>query len=189
MTTFFTADTHFSHANIVKHCKRPFSSIEEHDEELIRRWNARVTDKDILYHLGDFGFGKSAKLLEIRKCLRGKIHLIRGNHDKNLQRDFLETLSSCYHYGDIKIPDPDRHCTQRIIMSHFPFATWEARPYGSYCLHGHSHGNLVTREIMLRLDVGVDTWNFQPVSYEEIRDIMVARAFELAKLKAEREDS
>ncbi|MBL8880695.1 MAG: hypothetical protein JNG88_16400 [Phycisphaerales bacterium] len=51
---WFTADTHFGHANIIKHCRRPFASVEEMDETLLRNINARVGRSDTLYHLGDF---------------------------------------------------------------------------------------------------------------------------------------
>ena len=41
---FFTSDTHFKHANIIKFCERPFGSIEEMNEALIANWN-RVVGK------------------------------------------------------------------------------------------------------------------------------------------------
>ena len=46
--TFFIADLHFGHKKVIEFEKehRPFSTIEEHDEELVRRWNARVSKKD-----------------------------------------------------------------------------------------------------------------------------------------------
>ena len=57
---FFIADTHFNHKRIVeireKERGRKFASLEEHDEELIRRWNATVGKKDTVWHLGDFSF-------------------------------------------------------------------------------------------------------------------------------------
>ena len=57
---FFTADTHFGHANILKHeaASRPFASIEEHDEQLVQNWNAVVGPKDTVWHLGDLGWGR-----------------------------------------------------------------------------------------------------------------------------------
>ena len=71
---FFIADTHFNHKRIVeireKERGRKFASLEEHDEELIRRWNAMVGKKDTVWHLGDFSFGKRG--LPVAARLNGK---------------------------------------------------------------------------------------------------------------------
>ena len=50
---FFTADLHFGHENVIKLDGRPFANVEEMDEELIRRWNAKVGKGDLVYVLGD----------------------------------------------------------------------------------------------------------------------------------------
>ena len=83
METFFTCDTHFSHANIVKYCSRPFSSVSEMNQEMIARWNAVVGAEDTVYHLGDFAMVKAYEWPAILKQLNGsrKI-LIRGGHDR-----------------------------------------------------------------------------------------------------------
>ena len=39
---FFTSDTHFFHEGIIKFCNRPFESVEEMNETLIRNWNETV---------------------------------------------------------------------------------------------------------------------------------------------------
>lgn len=54
---FFTSDTHFFHANIIKYANRPFGSVEEMNEELIRCWNETVPEDGVVYHLGNFSFG------------------------------------------------------------------------------------------------------------------------------------
>ena len=82
--TFFTSDTHFNHANVIKYCARPFASLEAMNREMITRWNAVVGPEDTVYHLGDFAMGKSSEWPGFLRQLNGarKI-LIRGNHDGN----------------------------------------------------------------------------------------------------------
>ena len=55
---FITSDLHFGHKNILEYDKRPFSSIEEHDESLIENWNSLVRPQDLVYCLGDITLGK-----------------------------------------------------------------------------------------------------------------------------------
>jgi calcineurin-like phosphoesterase family protein len=54
----------------------------------------------------------------------------------------------------------------RLVLCHYPLAVWNRRHYGSVHLHGHSHGALAS--IGMRLDVGVDAWDFRPCSLPEI---------------------
>ena len=51
---YFTADLHFYHENVISHASRPFSSVEEMNEALIRNWNKIVKPTDEIYILGDF---------------------------------------------------------------------------------------------------------------------------------------
>ena len=52
--TWFTADFHFGHANIIRYCSRPFATVEEMDQTIVERLNASVKPNDVLYFLGDF---------------------------------------------------------------------------------------------------------------------------------------
>ena len=58
MNIWFTADQHFGHANIIKFAKRPFASVEEIDEVMIARCNARDHHSDTESHVGDFAFAE-----------------------------------------------------------------------------------------------------------------------------------
>ena len=46
---FFTGDLHFGHENVIAFDNRPFSTVDEMDEELIKRWNAKVGKGDLVY--------------------------------------------------------------------------------------------------------------------------------------------
>lgn len=54
---WFTSDTHFGHANIIKYCNRPYKDTEEMNADLIKRWNSTVGKDDLVWHLGDFSLG------------------------------------------------------------------------------------------------------------------------------------
>lgn len=78
---YFIADTHLNHENIIKYCNRPFENSNEMNEYIINKWNSVVTKNDIVYHLGDVGFGSTDELKELVGRLNGTKILIRGNHD------------------------------------------------------------------------------------------------------------
>lgn len=53
---FYISDIHFGHASVLKFDNRPFETVEENDRILMENWNARVTDKDDIYIIGDFAY-------------------------------------------------------------------------------------------------------------------------------------
>ena len=73
MTTWFTADTHFGHANVIRYCERPFASVQEMDDVLIENWNYIIKPKDTVYHLGDFTLAGKEKANDYFSRLNGKI--------------------------------------------------------------------------------------------------------------------
>ena len=88
---YYISDCHFGHLNVLRFDKRPFKNIDENDSELIRRWNERVTDEDDVYILGDFSWCGPTRTTHILQQLKGRKHLIRGNHDSRfLNREFSD---------------------------------------------------------------------------------------------------
>ena len=90
------SDTHFGHANIIRHCNRPFESVEEMNEVMIARWNAVVRPQDHIYHLGDVAGPHVYD--QIMPRLAGHKRLILGNHDdtipmQKLMRHFDKILA------------------------------------------------------------------------------------------------
>lgn len=159
MQTFFTADTHFGHKRIIDLAKRPFADVAEMDNELIRRWNERVQPGDIVFHLGDFSFARPARYLE---QLNGRKHLDLGNHDRKRALDlrgWFETISDGFR--EIAIGD------DFVVLCHYALRVWNRSHHGSLHLYGHSHGNLPGDS--QSCDVGVDCWDFRPVTLPEIK--------------------
>ena len=170
MKTFFTSDTHFGHKRILEYCAttRQYSSIEEHDEALIEKWNSVVGKNDLVYHLGDVSFSTHQRNVEIFQRLNGKVSLILGNHDRGMgellpyARNIVEIVS----YKEIKVGK------KHFMLFHFPIESWNKVHYGSIHLHGHTHGAIShhpTDAKARRMDVGVDCHKDNaPFTVEEI---------------------
>lgn len=175
---FYTSDTHFNHDTIRRYCSRIYGSVEEMNESLIRNWNAIVKPEDTVYHLGDFGFGKVEQLWRIRQRLHGNICLITGNHDRLVgDSAFDRMFGFVMPYYEQKIEDEEMDHRQTIVMCHYAFEVWNKRHFGSWHLHGHSHGTLHSPDYQARLDVGVDSNGMAPLSYDEVKHIMTKKAF------------
>lgn len=159
MAVWFTSDTHFGHRSMVTQGWRPFALVEHMDEVLIDRWNAHVSRGDTVYHLGDFTLGGLEMAKHYRHRLNGKIHLIWGNHDRPGVRK-APFWSSSQYAAEIRVNG------RRVVLCHYAMEVWNNCHHGSLMLHGHSHGNLLGNS--QRLDVGVDAWDFAPVSMDRI---------------------
>jgi calcineurin-like phosphoesterase family protein len=160
LAVFFTSDTHFGDPRVLRIDKRPFKSIPEHDEALIARWNETVSDDDEVWHLGDFALHASPRRIdELLLVLKGRKHLITGNNDGP---DTLaaQGWASIQAYAEIHLDG------KALVLCHYAFRTWKNMGRGWIDLHGHSHG-LLKRQTR-QYDVGVDVWDYRPVTLEAI---------------------
>lgn len=76
---YYTADLHFHYALLLP--SRPFATVEEMDEALVKNWNDTVGPEDTVYLVGDIGWNGGRVPGELLERLSGHKHLIRGNHD------------------------------------------------------------------------------------------------------------
>jgi len=133
INTWFISDTHFGHKNILEYEKeaRPFSCLEEMHEVMIDRWNSVVNRKDIIYHLGDFAFGR--RNIQIAERLNGKKKLIMGNHDIYSSSDYIKYFDKLY--GVI--------FWNKCILSHMPVSEDGLCVRWFLNVHGHLHSKNV----------------------------------------------
>lgn len=177
---WFTADLHLGHDNIRRYCNRPFDSVELMDARIITNWNSVIQPEDDVWIVGDFAFGKADAWSNYLSRLMGRKHLILGNHDREkiwsgpMIGQQFQTLT---HYHELKIEDEEMDCEQLIVLCHYAFQTWNKSHHGSWHLHGHSHGTLPSPDTMARMDVGVDTNDFKPYSYEDVKRVMTRKVF------------
>jgi calcineurin-like phosphoesterase family protein len=134
---YFTSDLHLGHKNIIKLCDRPFASLEDMDETLVANWNQVVTNGDTIYIIGDLMFRTQTHPADVLKRLKGKKHLILGNHDRSWLNkvdatDFFKSVESYTEISDGK---------RKLALCHYPMMSWGGTGKGSYLIHGHIHNN------------------------------------------------
>lgn len=171
---YFTADWHVFHKNIIRYSKRPFKSLEEMADVLIENTNKKVPVNQTLYILGDFSYGSFDETKELFKRIKCKnVILVKGNHDRMKPVDYQKIgFKHVFDYAEVKY-EKKLYC-----LSHYPYLTWRNAHRGSRMLCGHSHSSLNhLHDQTTRLDVGVDCFNFTPVSINEIEEIMKDRVY------------
>lgn len=191
MNIWFSADIHLGHANIAAYCKRPWLKDGDWSEEhgwvsdearedtaermnrgLIRNWNSRVAEGDVVYHIGDFcnkgrnrGVrGTRTPAADWETMLRGKIIHIRGNHDGN------NGVRPCLNYGEITFAG------MKWFLVHQPPNRIEEIPEDcDAVICGHVHELWSERMIegthIPMINVGVDVRKYAPVRLDEVAGI------------------
>lgn len=79
---FVTSDTHFSHARISELAGRPYATVDEMNDDLVRRWNDTVSPSSVVLHLGDVALGPIEESIGLTARLNGRKLLVPGNHDR-----------------------------------------------------------------------------------------------------------
>lgn len=170
---FWTSDAHYLHKAIIWMEHRPFKDVEEMNQTLVDNWNAVVSDDSTVFFTGDVSYKGSQKaLVHILNSLRGKIHLILGNHDKPniLSRSGrFETISDIL---DIKVKDGDS--LQSITNIHYPMISWRNSSRGSWCCSGHTHSTLVSGHPNM-VNVCVENWDYSPISYYQLKEYITQK--------------
>lgn len=158
MNTLLTADTHFGSERTLTLSKRPFATVEEMNEIIVKLWNQTVKPEDKVYHLGDFGDYKFCKKLN------GKIILILGNYElKDIEEgivtreELVEKYGFAEVYDNLNIPE-----LNGIFATHCPNDCKK----DEFNLFAHIHGLQLCKRY--GLNVGIDAHHFRPISIEDV---------------------
>lgn len=168
---YFISDTHFFHQNIIKYCDRPFPSVEEMNEQLIKNWNQVVTEEDEVYFLGDFAMrGSTIEVKKILQQLKGRKYLIRGNHDKWLfkesTKELLDLFEEVHHQCLVLKLD-----NKKLFLQHkIPLQLYGKIPKNcDFFVYGHTHGVLpAVAKDNRYLNVSVETLDYTPRTFYEL---------------------
>lgn len=170
--TFFIADSHFGHRGILVYEAeaRPFATVDDMNQALIKAWNSVVTDKDTVYHLGDFCFGK--RYLPIAKELKGKKFLVMGNHDQYRAENYLEYFDRLFGVTQY----------DSCILSHIQVHPQQLEHRFWANIHGHSHSRKFNTYGHRYVNVSVENLpNLAPIPYDEV----INRATEIKTITGE----
>jgi calcineurin-like phosphoesterase family protein len=160
MAIFFTSDTHFGHGGALGLYRRPFASVAAMNAAIMERWNETVGPGDEVWHLGDFAIRQPRIVVaELLARLHGRKHLLTGNNDPPATTE-LDAWESVQPYAEITVEGTS------LVLCHYPFRTWRGMSKGWVNLHGHSHGRLKPQA--RQFDVGIDVWEFRPVTLDGI---------------------
>ncbi len=163
---YVTSDTHFFDENLLgmdRFAPRPFESVTDMNTKIINDWNQRVTDSDIVYHLGDIAVNYTKpprvgdeQVFKVLQQLHGRLVLIKGNHDR---RDLFKYLAQHNYlvHGQPKFEFHDvgkliKYNHQQLYMTHYPMMLGIAPQILN--LHGHIHHYMVPTAG--NINVGVD---------------------------------
>ena len=160
-------------------------------EALINNWNTCVKKNEHIYVLGDFSFGDKEYTRQVLSRLNGYKILCKGNHDRDTESMLELGFDKVVENERIRIGHTD------VLISHFPYHpvtqhnTWQGRVVlhkmddgvdgrylhkrilddgNTWLLHGHVHTAWKIKERMI--NVGVDVWDWKPVSHERLLEII-----------------
>lgn len=136
--TYFIADLHFGHKNVLAYDNREFPDIETHDAALIERWNDTVSPSDTVWILGDISWYGPGKTCEILDSLNGTKNLCIGNHDSRLMksRDVRDRFAEIVNYKELE--DDEWH---GIVLCHYPIPCYNNHFKGWLHFYGHVHNS------------------------------------------------
>lgn len=178
--TFFTADEHYAHENIIHYTNRPWDKIKHHDKGLVKAHNEVVEEDSVVWHLGDFTMAPAEFAGRIKRQvthrLNGLHHLVLGNHDswkpfRYVEDGFVSVHTSFwFKYGGYT-----------FLLAHDPsIYTIIDNDKKAFMLCGHIHK--LFKHLMPErriINVGVDVWNYKPVSFFQICGLIKENGWEI----------
>lgn len=170
MSIYLTSDLHFGHDRQFIWKARGFNSVQEMNDVLVEKWNSIITNEDDIYVLGDIMLGSVDNIDYISK-LKGKIHIVLGNHDTFNRERLYSTLPNVVEIADVGIRL--KYKKYHFVLTHYPMLTGnlekESLKQMSLNLYGHTHQTTnFYMDMPYMYHVGVDSHKGYPVLLDDI---------------------
>ena len=177
---YLTSDLHFGHDREFIWKVRGYNSVEEMNEEQVRKWNETIAEEDDIYILGDVMLGEPNNI-EYLKRLKGIIHIILGNHDTSNREKMYKKLLNVVEVAEVGIRL--KYKKHHFVLTHYPMMTGnlekESLKQMSLNLYGHTHQRTnFYNDMPFMYHVGVDSHNCCPVLLDDIIEEMYAKVKE-----------
>lgn len=164
---YLIGDLHLDHTNIIQYCNRPFKSVDEMNDTLVKRWNETVGTEDIVYYLGDISYGRGSRDGSWWwQKLNGKKTLIKGNHDRKYS---IKGITPVYRWHIVELGGI------KFLLVHSP--TYDKPEWDGWIIHGHHHNNypesypLVNKENKT-INVSVEVLDYYPLPLDKLLTLL-----------------
>lgn len=171
---WFSSDHHFHHENIIKYANRPFSTVAEMNEMLVKLHNDRVRPSDHWYCLGDVTMERDnqGRGLGILRRMNGHKRLILGNHDHYQMKHYLEyfeKVMAMQRIDDLWLMHVPCHpsnvgSSKAIVHGHI-----HANPSPATVVNEFEYGGVKKRRVTPYINISVEAINYAPVTIEWLR--------------------
>jgi len=159
---YFISDTFFGRTSLIK--DRKYSSVKEMNRSIIDKWNSVVTNDDIVYHLGNFGWDIISTEEALHE-LNGKINLIPSPYDlRNINLFKLNNINLIPGIFEI----PSRGC----VLSHYPLKDWVGKDKDILHIHGGNKEYKADLEKELRFNANCELWSNTPISIDALKEVV-----------------
>lgn len=183
---YFLADTHIGHQNILFHQPNRIKDlnlkgaddVEGMNEYIYKMWDDTVKRGDHVYLLGDVFLGGRVgawKCIQRLKKKGANIHLIVGNHDRNIPKfnnqfasiDYIKTVT--FKKSVFPFLDEDF----MVCLCHYPMVSWPNKCRGAALIYGHVHSNYPfldeeTDDLMVNAGFDAPLAHYKLISLEQV---------------------
>lgn len=170
---WLTSDLHLFHDQEFIYKPRGFDTVEQMNEAIEAHWNEMIGDDDEVYILGDLMVGGkgqgNAEGMKIVRRLKGKKHIVIGNHDTNSRIALYRAEPSIM---DVQYATRFRYRGYSFYLSHYPSITTnlqhETLKQGVINLFGHTHSKeRFFNGLPFMYNVSLDAHDIRPVSIDD----------------------
>lgn len=188
---FLTSDLHFGHDREFVWKVRGYDSVQDMNLTQVQKWNETVKDDDDVYILGDLMLGSAAGI-EFIKQLKGRLHIVLGNHDTATREAMYRELPNVVEVAEVGLRL--KYNKHHFVMTHYPMLTGnlekESLKQMTLNLYGHTHQSTnFFNDMPFMYHVGVDSHNGYPVLLDDAIEEMYAKVKECISFLDEKEEN